>query len=151
VNRVTISPQRKNAAPTNRDPLIACYEELNSLWKLAEEELAAMRVAVYVEVPLSRSRSGGGSDPDNPEWRETYCLCWCKPDKDWRLCLGTTRGYMDNQEEWHMRPVAECPMEDRIELAKQFPALKAKMEEARQKMIPLVSDAIAALKNALSK
>ncbi len=147
-----VLPSSKPPQATNRDPLIAGYEELNALWKQAEEQLAAMRVSARVEVPLPLKRFGGGT-PDDPEWEKTDFLSWCKPDNEWRLSLSTVhRDLVHNCEDgWSARPVAECPMEDRIALAKHFPALKVAMEEARQKMIPVVADAIATLKKAVSK
>jgi hypothetical protein len=154
MNSVNHVPLRKPKTPphTNRDPLVAAYDELNALWKQAEEQLAAMRVSVWVEVELPVIRGGGAGSSDFHEWDERDSLCWGKPDKEWRLCISTTRTYnIDNREdEWGIRPVAECSMEDRIKLVQHFPALKAKMVEARQKLIPVVADAIAALKNALA-
>jgi hypothetical protein len=133
-----------NNQPKIADPLVAHYDELNALWKQAEEELAAMRVPVPVEVMVEPGASEDG------RLERTEYLSWSKMEKDWRLCFLVK--FLDRTDgvtmEW--KPVAECPMEKRIELAAHYGKLKAKMNEAREKYIPHVGAAIASLKQALA-
>jgi len=145
-----ISSKSVNGRPANPDPLISCYDELNGLWKQAEEQLAAMRVSVPVEVEVKTGYGAYSPNADEPDYRKTEYLGWHKHQKDWRICLGVHQEEMgDGSESWEWKPVAECPMEHRVELAPHFHELKAKMKEARQRLVPQVAAAVASLKEAL--
>jgi hypothetical protein len=141
-----------NGQPNDRDPVAAYLDELNALWKQAEEELAALRVSIPVEIEV-KAESGGvfdaGSGPE-PSWHDTVYLGWRKLTKDWRICVGILTDHLDGEKpmcQW--KPIAESPKERRIELSEHYPRLKAKMKEVRQKLVPQAAAAIALLKQAL--
>ena len=141
-----------NGRPRKPDELLSSYEELNALWKQAEEHLAAMRVSVPVEVEVKAEHGefvDAGSGPE-PTCHLTTYLGWRRLQKDWRLCRGVLRDdFTDHDPVWHWKPLAECPMEDRIELAEHLPELKNRMKKARLELIPKVKAAIAVLTQAL--
>lgn len=151
MNRAFPPSPSSNGRPKNPDPVAAYLDELNGLWKQAEEELAAMRVSVPVEVEVKSDEYGAYADnAKEPDWRETQYLGWRKLEKDWRLCVGILRDHSDGEKpkcEW--KPLAESPKEYRIDLAEYYPKLKAKVKEARQKLVPQAAAAIATLKKAL--
>jgi hypothetical protein len=153
MSRVSTS-KSVNAQPTNPDPLVVSCDELNSLWKEAEGELAAMRVWLPVRVEAKKTCSDEYVIKENepvPAWEDVLFLAWHKSDQGWRICRGVLHEEVTGEEGWHWKPIAECPMEDRVELASHFDELKAKMIEARQHLIPQVRVAIAALKQSLAK
>ena len=149
MNRAFPPSPSPNGRPKNPDP-VAYLDELNALWKQAEEELAALRVSIPVEVEIKAEYGAYAGNAKEPDWHETLYLGWRKLAKDWRLCVGVLRDHLDGEEpkcEW--KPIAESPKEHRIELAEHFPKLKAKVKEARQKLVPQAAAAIASLKQAL--
>jgi len=154
MNRAFPSAPSPNGQPNDRDPVAAYLDKLNVLWKQAEEELAAMRVAVPVEVEVKKEFGGvfdAGNGPE-PGWHKTLCLGWRKVMKDWRICVGTLTDHLDGVKppcQW--KPIAESPKEYRIELAEHYPKLKAKLKEVRENLVPQAAAAIAALKQALGE
>jgi hypothetical protein len=154
MNRAFPPSPSHNGQPNDRDPVAAYLDQLNGLWKQAEEELAAMRVSIPIEVEI-KSEPGGFFDAGSgiePGWHETLYLGWRKVMKDWRICVGTLTNHLDGEKptcQW--RPIAESSKERRIELAEHYPKLKAKVKEARQKLVPQAAAAIASLKQALGE
>src|SRR5579872_1290427 len=131
------SPSLNGQPPNDRDPVATYLDQLNALWKQAEEELAAVRVSIPIEIEI---KTGYGAYSDNavePDWHETLYLGWRKVMKDWRICVGTLTNHLDGEKptcQW--KPIAESPKERRIELAEHYPKLKAKVKEARQQLVP---------------
>ena len=139
MNRIFPSQPSPNGQPRDRDPVAAYLDELNVLWKQADEELAAMRVSVPVEIEVKAEYGGvydGGSGPE-PGWHDTLYLGWRKIVKDWRICVGVLTDHLDREKpscEW--KTIAESPKERRIEGSPStHPKLKAKkMKEVREKL-----------------
>ena len=112
--------------------------------------MAALHVSIPVEVKIKAEFGAYTDTTEEPDWEETLYLGWRKLAKDWRLCVGVLRDDLDGEEpkaEW--KPITESPKEHRIELAEHYPKLKAKVKEARQKLVPQIAAAIALLKQAL--
>ena len=135
--------------PPPPDALIDAFDELNALWKQAEEEFSAMRLPTPVSVPIFEGDFGPDEGPSYGT--ETESLCWMKYQNQWRLCwhLKIVPDHDFPKEDW--KPVAECPMERRVELAEHLSALKKKMNEAKVSYRPKVQKAIALLKQALGE
>jgi hypothetical protein len=154
MNRAFPLPPSPNGQPNERDPIADYLDQLNALWKQAEEELAVMRVSVPVEVEVKAEYGGvfdAGSGPE-PSWHKTVYLGWRKVMKDWRICVGVLTDHLNDEKpacQW--KPIAETPKEYRIGLAEHYPKLKAKMKEDRQQLIPQAAAAIASLKQALGE
>ncbi len=138
----------------DRDQLIACYDDLNALWKKAEDDLATMRVCVPVKVRVKTEYGEyicNGGNPE-PSWSEVMFLGWRRLHKDWRICVGVRREDCGHPEtDWVWKPLAECSVEDRIECAAHFRALKDEVAKAREKLIPKVIEAIACLSESVAK
>jgi hypothetical protein len=151
MNRAFPPSPSPNGQPNDRDSVAAYLDELNGLWKQAEEELALMRVSVPVEVEVKAEYGGHLFSQDGePSWHDTVYLGWRKVMKDWRICVGVLTDHLDGEKhpcQW--KPITESPKERRIELAEHYPKLKAKVKEIREKLIPKAAAAIALLKEAL--
>jgi hypothetical protein len=152
MNRSFPPSPSQNGQPDSHDPVAPYLNQLNALWKKAEEELVAMRVSVPVEVEV-KSEYGGVFDPGSgpePGWHETVKLGWRKVVNDWRICVGILKDHFAGEKPtWKWKPIAESPKERRIELAEYYPKLRAKMKEVREKLIPRAAAAIASLKQSL--
>jgi len=133
------------------DPLVNSFDELNALWNEAEEEFAAMRLPTKVSVPAGKRHYPDEPGQCGPTGVETYSLGWIKCKGEWRLCWGNQDvPANDNLGEEVWKPIAECPMEKRVELAEHLAALKKMMKEAKEAYLPKVANAIAHLKKALA-
>ena len=107
-----------------------------------------------MRLPTKVSTPGKGrSEPDevSPIGTVTEFLGWIKCQGQWRLCWGELFEPYNNwpTEEW--KPIAECPMEKRVEMAEHLGALRKAMNEAKVSYLPKVEKAIALLKQALAK
>ncbi len=154
MNRLLPTLVSANGKPSKHDPIASNLNELNSLWKQAEEELATQHVSVPIKIEIKTEYGGfydAGSGPE-PAWRDTIYLGWRKAAKDWRLCVGMLTDHLDGEKptcEW--KPIAECPKEYRIEMAKHYAKLRTKVEEVRDKLIPQLAAAVASLEQALGE
>jgi hypothetical protein len=154
MSRALATPVSVNRLHIDRDPVADYLDELNVLWKQAEEELVAMHVSVPIEVEV-KSEYGGCYDAGNglePGWLDTIYLGWRKLAKDWRICVGVLTNHLDGEKptcDW--KTIAESPKEYRIELAEHYAKLKAKVKEARVKLVPQAKAAIASLKQTLGE
>jgi hypothetical protein len=150
MNRAFSSPPSPNGRPTNQDPIASYLDQLNALWKKAEDELAAMHVSIPIEIEIKAGYGAYSDQADEPDWHETVYLGWRNMGKEWRLCVGVVREYMgDDKARSEWKPIAESPKEFRIELAEHYPKLKTKVKDEREKLIPRTAAAIASLKQAL--
>jgi hypothetical protein len=152
MNRAFSSLPSPNGKPPDRDPVASYLSQLNALWKEAEDELLYMGVAVPVEVEVATQCGGvidAGRGPE-PTWRDTVYLGWRLLKKEWRLCVGVRRDHVDGEPatcQW--KAIAESRLEHRIGLARHYPKLKVRMQEAKEDAVPQALAAIAFLKQAL--
>jgi hypothetical protein len=122
----------------DRNSLAARLDELNSLWKQAEQELASMCYSFPVEVKVSHDRAR----------RESVYLGWRRCNENWRVCVGVVPDdATDQQPGW--KPVAESAKEYRIALAVHYQKLKNAVVESRVTLLPMVEEAVAALRRSL--
>lgn len=150
MNRAFPPSSSPNGQPKERDPVAAYLDQLNILWKQAEEELTAMRVSIPIEIEIAAGYGAYAQNADEPDWHKAVYLGWRELMKGWRICVGTLTDHLDGAKptcQW--KPITESPKERRIELAEHYPKLKAKLKEARQNLVPQAAAAIAALKQAL--
>lgn len=151
MNRFSDSPSVNGHAKTS-DPAVPYLDQLNALWKQAEEELTAMGLCMPIEVEVATDagdfyNAGSG---DEPGWIAKVFLGWRKWSKGWRLSIGTLTDYLDGEKPtWDWKPIAESTKERRIELAEHYPKLKEAMRQAQRAIIPQAAAAIASLKQSL--
>jgi hypothetical protein len=148
------SPKKNPAEPkpetaSAKDPLVVAYDELNALWNQAETDFAAMRVPITVSNEASKHEYG---PPDEaPLGMEETSLEWARHQNQWRICwVKCTNPY--DQDSWRCesKPIAECPMDVRVNMARHLRKLRYKMREARKNYLPEVLEAIAKIKEALA-
>ena len=151
MDRSFTSSPSLNGKRRDRDSVAAYLDRLNGLWKQAEEELAAMEVAIPVEIQIKEEYGAFSDTADEPDWHDTVFLGWRKPAKEWRLCVGILRNDLSGAKPtWEWTPVAESTRERRIELAEHYGTLKVKLKELRKKIATQAAAAIASLEQALS-
>jgi len=151
MNRMFWSSRASNGTSAHRDSVDAYFDKLDSLWTQAEDELAAMQLSVSVQIEINTEDRVSGSTRQL-FWRDATYLGWQKIKMDWRICVGTRTDYLNtNWPTLEWKPIAECPREQRIELAEHYRVLKAKAKEVRDKFISHAEAAIASIEQALGK
>jgi hypothetical protein len=125
------------------DSLLDAYAVLDAAWHDAEEEFTSMRLSIEVrhDVTESMDREGG----------EVLWLAWTRYRNQWRLCyIRRAQHFFANCWSEEITPIAECPVEIRVQLANQLRPLLNKMEEARRNYHLRVNQAVEDIKAALA-
>ena len=114
------------------DQIITEFDELNALWKAADDALWKLKVPREVQV-----QAGDG-----------LFLGWAKTGGRWRCCAsGHLAGSDKVDVGW--RPVLEVRLEDRVRLAHHLAVLKQKLLDARGVLHGEVTAAAEAIRKAL--
>jgi hypothetical protein len=147
-------PQKKPPIPKQTGPkpnsLVPMFDELNALWNQAEADLAEMRVPFTVSHLVDRSYFGEENVTMTGEKR--VLLKWTRCQNQWRLCWAEETHFDDHDDfASEEKPIAECPMEIRVQMTRHFKDLKQKVKKAQADYLPEVSLAIAELKEALGE
>jgi hypothetical protein len=127
------------------------YQELESLWKQAEDDLRQFRVpetvAVNLDDDVERDFVLRGMPCDY------YTLEWRKCGKNWRICHVMTIIVGDDilPDDGRVTPISDCPYDVRLRMIEHFPELRAKVVEAAQKAIEQLDGAIDNLHKMLYK
>jgi hypothetical protein len=120
------------------DALKGRYDEIEALWKQAEEDLKRFRIPHAVEHFYL-------SDYDHG-WPEHHVLCWMRYGKAWRIVHETRTAYsevVDNRpDECEWKPITECPLDLRLAMIAEFENLRRKVVEAAEQAVPTLDNAI---------
>ena len=128
------------------------YDQLNSLWKKAEEQVK--RFMVSSEVKHIYRTDVDYSDPRSVEedMAQYHCIAWAKAKGSYRLCYG----YFDDRWAMHepdasydFTPILDASLEIRKACVPFFSDLRTKVVEAAKESIPELDDSIAQLSQAL--
>jgi len=131
-------------AETARASLFVRYDELNSLWTAAEEQLTKLHIPCavrycYLQYPEDSYR------PDEGYIEE--CLGLQKIKGKWRICHTVSAW---NDPEYYWTPITECSAETRVQAAKHLAGLRQAIVESAEGFIPKVDEAIDVLKAEVS-
>jgi hypothetical protein len=127
------------------------YERLNALWRKAEAELRRFPVPSTVRI-LLRSFS----DPEDPEaemrgFQVHEFMAWHRCESEWRICFGTRDDRIpDHLDSFGWKPVTDCSLSVRNELAPLFGKLKSEVVAAAKATIPKLDSSISTLESQLS-
>jgi hypothetical protein len=133
-------------AQTARDALLGRYDQLNSLWLQAEEQLTRF----HIPRPVYFAYRTYERDVGDPSHLINDCLGIQRIKGKWRIChaVDCHPNVDEYNPEW--TPIAECSVETRAEAAKYLPQLRERIVETAENFIPVVEKAIAELKKALN-
>jgi hypothetical protein len=141
------SPKKLGIDLRSSDPLLDAYDALDAAWRKAEKDFAAMQVPVPVAHEISKwlDQQPFISGP------ETLLLAWTRYQNQWRICYVRRTQPLGNAF-WNeeTKPITECPMEIRVQLASELRPLREKMVEARSNYYSNVLEAIETLKQELA-
>ena len=138
---MTLSQRAEKA----REALFGRYDQLNSLWMRAQEELTKL----HIPRPVSYSYRSYKEDYYDPSTQVDFCLGIQKIKGKWGICHAIDHPCDgDYDPEW--TPIAECSVEVRVQAAKYVPQLKEAVVKSAETFIATVDEAIGELNNALS-
>lgn len=127
-----------------RKELFCRYDELNTLWLKAEEELRKLHIPRDVE----RVYRSYEPDPDWPGHRDYLHLGLRKDKGKWRICHGASSDvHPEMSIIWTL--ITECSAEIRVNAAQYLPGLREAVVKSAEDFIPQVDAAIGAMKKAL--
>ena len=134
-------------AESARAALFERYDELNSLWTQAEEQLTKLHIPQGVE-HIYRSWDSDPRDPHNP-CEDYYVLGIQKIKGKWRICHGCCYDSMECVvEDW--TPITDSSAEIRVLAASHLPGLREAVIKSAEAFIPWVEEAITKLRNELN-
>ncbi len=123
------------------------YDEIESLWTNAEEDLKQFRIPRSVEHCYE-------SDYDHGIPMH-FSLSWTRYGKSWRICHEQRTSYSEvdegRQDEVEWKPIIECPLDLRLHMIREFEKLRTKVIDAAQKAVPELDDAISQFRHILHK
>ena len=130
--------------------LEARFSQLNAALEAHESKLKAMMVPKDAWVVY---HSYEDQDPSSGMAAGEYqsLIGIIKLKGSWRLCHARhyeDYGHPDDEPEW--KPIVEASIEDRLRAAKHIDKLREAIVEAKEKLIPSVEEAIAALAKSLA-
>jgi hypothetical protein len=121
------------------------YDEIEALWKQAEEDLKRIRIPQPVEHCYFSEYEH--SYPIH------YSLWWMRYGKEWRICHGQVNAYSEVNEkhpdECEWKAITECPLNLRLRMISEFENLRRKVIEAAENAIPTLDEAISRFRKIL--
>jgi hypothetical protein len=123
------------------------YDEIETLWKQAEEDLKRFRVPYAVEHWYSSQYEG--SPPIH------YGLSWTRYGKAWRICHVEHEAQSEfgnappEYDRYEYTPIIDCPLALRLSMIDEFRKLRQMVVEAAQKTVPELDEAIANFREVL--
>jgi hypothetical protein len=141
----------QNGAPdpanSTAEQLLAEFQQVEQVWKKAEEKLATTHVPVDVRVKVSEGPIGN----EECQFGEyTNFLAYSKVKGSRRICYVTENYYyVEDQTELECRPVTECPVDVRIGMFDRFEALYREAESVRDSYVPKIREARAKFEKTL--
>jgi hypothetical protein len=130
-----------NGAPkkfvSDAEQLLAQFQQIEQVWKRAEEMLSATRVPVDVRVSLNSGRSEHG------DYGFATFLSYEKVKGTRRICLvREDYDYGDGSTEVDCRPIVEQPVNVRVEMFDQYERLYKEATAVAKSYIPKLEAAI---------
>ena len=119
------------------ETLITKYDQLTKAWQAAEKLIGHVPCPVLLKVNETETADIDG------RYVLTEFLGVQRINNTWRLCYGTVRDDYEDIADW--KPVVDCTVEVRVQMAHKFKELLAEIEKVRVAFIPLVDIAISAL------
>jgi hypothetical protein len=119
-------------------------DQLNAAYEVAEKELRAMRVVVDADYRYA----SWDDDDEQPQYKCHAHIGVVKLQGQWRIC----HGYSDDCHPnviW--RPIRDASVHERISAARHIDKLREEVVRQKEKTIPRVESAIAALVEAIER
>lgn len=126
-----------------RQTLQEFYEQLDRKWREAEELLLSLSVPAPVTQPI---RTAEPEFPRAPRYRHE--LGFIKHYGRWGLCYGVCSE--DDSQDQYWTSIHRCSIEQRVEAAQAFPALRDQMLQAAERYTETVANALSVLSGSLA-
>ena len=114
------------------------YDEIEALWKQAEEDLKRFRIPHAVHYCYFSHYDHG--------YPEHHALCWMRHGKAWRIVheIRTAYSEVDDKhlDECEWKAITECPLDLRLAMIAEFKHLRQKVVEAAEQAVPALDEAI---------
>ena len=121
------------------------YDEIEALWKQAEEDLKRFRIPHAVQHCYF-------SDYDHG-YPEHHALWWTRHGKAWRIVHEIRTAYSEvddkHPDECEWKPITECPLDLRLAMIAEFKNLRQKVVEAAEQAVPTLDEAISSFRKIL--
>jgi hypothetical protein len=121
------------------------YDEIEALWKQAEEDLKRFRIPHPVEHSYF-------SDYEH-SYPEHHALWWMRYGKAWRIVHEIRMAYSEVNEkrpdECEWKPITECPLDVRLAMISEFENLRKKVIDAAEQAVPTLDNAISSFRKIL--
>lgn len=142
----------QNSHPTPANPPVAVIDamnvrrdEINNLWRTAEEHLKAIGFHSTSQVVVEDYTSGQAYEEGEYE-----ALAFVKLASGWRICV--VRGdYREVDSEYFssITPITDCPVDTRVYMARHLGKLKQQIYKDAEDCLPRLDAAINTLKSEL--
>jgi hypothetical protein len=146
-NRISHTGSQEPAHPDDALPMALRrrYDEIETLWEEAEEDLKRFRIPHTVEYLYSTDDRG------HPVYH--FFLGFLKYGKQWRICHGFCQDHGfpagDLPEERNWTPLIECPLDLRLRMMDEFENLHKKVIEVAEKLVPELDERISSFRRIL--
>jgi len=123
------------------------FSQLNAAFEAHEAKLKAMMVPRDVSVVYKQY----ADHPDNPGGEYKFFIGLIKLGGKWRLCYGSCHESWigDDDEGIDWKPIVDSSLEERMEAAEHLDKLREAIVMAKEKLVPVVENAIATLAKSL--
>jgi hypothetical protein len=119
-------------------------DQLNAAYEVAEKELRAMRVVVEADYPYAN----WDDDREQPQYKCYAHIGVVKLQGQWRIC----HGYSDDcHPDVVWKPIRDASVHERISAARHIYKLREEIVRQKEKAIPRVESAIAALAQSIER
>jgi hypothetical protein len=119
-------------------------DQLNAAYEVAEKELRAMRVVVEADYAYAN----WDDDPEQPHGKCYAHIGIVKLQGQWRIC----HGYSDDcHPDVIWKPIRDASVHERISAARHIDKLREEIVRQKEKAIPRVESAIAALAQSIER
>jgi hypothetical protein len=121
------------------------YDEIEALWKQAEEDLKRFRIPHAVQHCYFSDYEHG--------YPEHHVLWWIRYGKAWRIVHEIRTAYSEfddkRPDECEWKPITECPLDLRLAMIAEFKNLRQKVVEAADQAVPTLDEAISSFRKIL--
>ena len=142
-----LMPSQNGSSVSTADQLLDEFQRIEQAWRRAEEKLAETRVPIDVRIKV---KEGGIYDDDERSQIGCYThyLAYTKVKGNRRICWECDRAFSQHEES-ECKPVAEMPVDIRIEMFDHFASLYRDAESVAKSYLPKLQAAREKFENTL--
>lgn len=128
------------------------YDQLDALWKRAEDDLKRFRLHSLVQTGHFKSFPLFQDDLEGKGPHEYHFLGFLRCGKGWRICYGVSRDAPNGvEDETCWTPIGDCSVDVRIEAIPVFEELRKKVVETAEQSVPKLDTALETFRRILAR